>query len=333
MNGYYDASFGLLNGTVYGTAASGIVPDPGNLFGNSQAYVLVNSANANRFLPRAGTDGPQALTAAEVQQILTQALAVGLQARSQIRQPLNSAAQVSTFVVDTSGVILGMVRAPDAPVFGVDVALQKARTAAFFSGSFAGDDLSAAGMGGYVGAARSFAGAAMLTGVYAFTDRANGNLSRPYFPDGINGAPNGPFSLPINQWSIFSDGLQLDLVSNNLVQHLDFILYATPDTIAACSLVPRLANGIQIFPGSVPIYRGAVLVGGIGTSGDGVDQDDLVSFIGLNNAGGVLNTGIGNAATSIRADNLAPMGTRLRYVNCPVAPYLGQGNQDVCSGK
>jgi len=333
VNGYYDASGGLLNGTVYGTAASGIVPDSGNLFGSSQAYVLVNSANVNRFAPRAGTDGSQALTAAEVQQILTQALSVGLQARSQIRQPLNSAAQVSSFVVDTNGAVLGMVRAPDAPVFGVDVALQKARTAAFFSGSYAGNDLSAAGMGGYVGDARTFAGSAMLTGVYAFTDRANGNLSRPFFPDGIDGAPNGPFSLPLNQWSIFSDGLQLDLVSNNLVEHLDFVLYATPDTIAACTLVPRLANGIQIFPGSVPIYRGSLLVGGLGTSGDGVDQDDLVSFIGLYNAGVALGTGIANAPVGIRADNLTPMGTRLRYVNCPVDPYLGQGNQDACSGK
>ena len=120
------------------------------------------------------------------------------------------------------------MRAPDAPVFGIDVALQKARTAAFFSGAYAGNDLAAAGMGGYVGAARAFVGQAMLTGAYAFTDRANGNLSRPYYPDGIDGTPNGPFSNPINQWSIFTDGLQLDLVAANIVQHVGLHLRQQP---------------------------------------------------------------------------------------------------------
>ena len=48
---------------------------------------------------------------------------------------------------------------------------------------------------------------------------------------------------------------------------------------------PRLGNGIQIFPGSAPIYRGNMLVGGIGVSGDGIDQDDMISFLGLNNGG------------------------------------------------
>jgi uncharacterized protein GlcG (DUF336 family) len=37
---------------------------------------------------------------------------------------------------------------------------------------------------------------------------------------------------------------------------------------------------MQIFPGSVPLYKNGVLVGGIGVSGDGVDQDDLVSYMG-----------------------------------------------------
>ena len=36
-------------------------------------------------------------------------------------------------VVDRAGTVLGLIRTPDAPVFGTDVALQKARTAAFFS--------------------------------------------------------------------------------------------------------------------------------------------------------------------------------------------------------
>jgi hypothetical protein len=84
----------------------------------------------------------------------------------------------------------------------------------------------------------------------------------------------------------------------------------------------------------MPIYRGSQLVGAIGVSGDGIDQDDMVSFLGLANAGKILNTGIANAPPAIRADNLAPQGegTRLRYVNCPQAPFNGSTEQNVCAG-
>jgi hypothetical protein len=39
-------------------------------------------------------------------------------------------------------------------------------------------------------------------------------------------------------------------------------------------------NGITIFPGGFPLYRNGVLVGAIGISGDGVDQDDIVGASG-----------------------------------------------------
>ena len=39
-------------------------------------------------------------------------------------------------------------------------------------------------------------------------------------------------------------------------------------------------NGIITFPGGVPLYKDGVLVGGIGVSGDGVDQDETVAFAG-----------------------------------------------------
>ena len=48
-------------------------------------------------------------------------------------RPLDSRAQVTISVVDTNGTVLGIVRSPDAPIFGIDVSLQKARTATFFS--------------------------------------------------------------------------------------------------------------------------------------------------------------------------------------------------------
>ena len=96
----------------------------------------------------------------------------------------------------------------------------------------------------------------------------------------------------------------------------------------------QLASGI--FPGSVPIYRGNTLIGGIGVSGDGIDQDDMVSFLGLHNAGVRLNTGVANAPKAIRADQIEVQTggttTRLRYVNCPFAPFLDDPAQNVCEG-
>jgi hypothetical protein len=83
----------------------------------------------------------------------------------------------------------------------------------------------------------------------------------------------------------------------------------------------------------VPIYRGNRLVGAIGISGDGVDQDDMVAFLGLHNAGVRLNTGLGNAPREIRADTLVPNNARLRYVQCPQAPFIGSDEQNVCEGK
>ena len=43
----------------------------------------------------------------------------------------------------------------------------------------------------------------------------------------------------------------------------------------------RHQNGIVFFPGSTPVYgANGQLIGGFGVSGDGVDQDDVVTFAG-----------------------------------------------------
>ena len=78
----------------------------------------------------------------------------------------------------------------------------------------------------------------------------------------------------------------------------------------------------------MPIYRNnGDLVGGIGVSGDGIDQDDLISFLGLHNAGVELGNGVGNAPQGIRADTAArPRELRLRYVSCPFRPFLDSNN-------
>ncbi len=349
-------------GTAFGQAASGIRPDTLDYSG-LDAWVLVDAADAERFRPQSGTDGASALTAAEVEAILSEALALANRMRAQIRQPVGTPARVTVSVVDSNGAILGIVRGRDAPVFGIDVSLQKARTAAFFSSSSAAAALNGVPdatyldgglvvlrrepLSQYVDDARAFLGlpAALSDGAVAFSDRAGGNLSRPFYPDGIAGNPHGPLSKPAGEWSPFSTGLQLDLVHNAIVQHVGFVAGLVPDAPANCTgvdgfdngfalsgVIPQLANGTQIFPGSVPIYRGSDLVGAIGVSGDGVDQDDMIAFLAVHNAGEQLGT-FGNADVSIRADNLAPMGTRLRYINCPITPFIDSGEQDVCDGK
>jgi hypothetical protein len=182
----------------------------------------------------------------------------------------------------------------------------------------------------------------------AFSNRAIGNLARPSFPDGILLTPNGPLSRPYagdhrfklgrNEWSVFNVGLQLDLIANDLVKT---VLGATINDCTASfggAIAPgRLANGIQIFPGSVPVYKSGVLVGAIGVSGDGVDQDDMVAFLGLHRAGLALGGSIGNAPAAKRADRVTVErdgeALSLRYVQCPIAPFFASDDQQVCNGK
>src|SRR5205085_1789831 len=182
----------------------------------------------------------------------------------------------------TYGTVLGLVRSPDAPVFGTDVSLQKARTVAFFSNPLAAQQLQAdpdAEIPAFVDRARTFFNdPSALTGKVAFGARSIGNISRPHFPDGEVARGPGPFSRPIEDFNPFATGLQIALVKSNLLQHALFVegaLLAT-DTAQQCTLIPaaptgqrRLANGMQIFSGGVPIYRGNTLVGAIGVSGDG----------------------------------------------------------------
>jgi uncharacterized protein (TIGR03437 family) len=266
--------------------------------------------DASRYFPFKNSTSAAAvkLTATDVNTIITQAAQQAYRTRAAIRRPLGSPAEVNIAVVDTNGVVLGLFSTIDAPIFGFDVCVQKARTAAFFSGQTAATLLRTAEGGKfakYVDAAA--ADGLKLDGSVAFSDRAGGFLSRPFFPDGINGTLNGPFSKPIGEWSPFNDGLQLDLVTTALMN----VLNSAP--APSCTAIPNLPNGIQIFPGSVPLYKNGVLVGAIGVSGDGVDQDDIIASTG--------SVGF-EAPASIRADQLFVRGVRLPYVKFPRHPNL-----------
>jgi uncharacterized protein GlcG (DUF336 family) len=275
-----------------GTAASGTFTTAAR-GGQPSAFtpVSLNGVSGRTFLPvRAGSQ----LTAAEVTQILGQGAKQTSLTRAAIRQPLGSNARVSITVVDLDGSPLGFFQNDDAPNFGMDVSAQKARTANFFSSATAGDDLRKAGFAAYLG------GGVPLDGSVAYTARAVGFLAQPFYPPGINDTDPGPFSLPISVWSPFNTGLQLDLITR---------LFST----GGCTDIPRLKNGITIFPGGVPLFKGDRLVGAVGVSGDGIDQDDLIAS--ASSAGF-------EAPQARRADQLMIRGVRLPYVKFPRHPEL-----------
>ncbi len=352
--GYY-AGGGPLAGTPYATAASGYRPvtsaerAAGSVIDNADAMIVVDAAGNNRYPIRGGTDGnevAQPLSAAEVKAIAEEAFKILTRARGAIRQPRDSRMQATISIVDTRGQVLALQRAPDAPVFGTDVSLQKARSAAFLSSPRAAADLQGSGsadVAGFVQKARDFIGRQdVFTGTIAFSERPIGLLARPYFPDGQVNTANGPLSRPIASFSPFSTGLQSALILGNLQQQLGEVAGGT-EVPRRCTTLPaidgtginRLQNGLQIFPGGEPIYRGNVLVGAVGVSGDGIDQDDMVSFLGIFN-GGARVGGIGHAAQAMRISAIPFAQARngfLPYVQCPVAPFLDTSEQNVCEGK
>ena len=120
----------------------------------------------------------------------------------------------------------------------------------------------------------------------ALTNRTIGFGAQPFFPPGIDGSANGPF----------------------------FALYQT-DSAIACTQGSQAAgpnqSGIVFFPGSVPLYRNGVMVGGLGVSGDGVEQDDYVT------AGGAAGF---DAPANIRADQIMVRNVRLPYLKFPRNP-------------
>jgi len=96
---------------------------------------------------------------------------------------------------------------------------------------------------------------------HAFTPRAIGFLSQQFFPLASTKNSGGPLFRVQN-------ALSLNILSGGG--------FANPVDPAN----NPLANGMTIFPGGAPLYKDGVLVGAIGVSGDGVDQDDIITFAG-----------------------------------------------------
>ena len=135
----------------------------------------------------------------------------------------------------------------------------------------------------------------------AVTNRTVGFGSQPLFPPGIDGSGDGPF---------------FQLYLNDT---------ATPCTQGSAPFSPNTNNmsGVVFFPGSLPLYRNRVLVGGLGVSGDGVDQDDFVTAGAVDAAcgvGGPCAVPDFQAPVAIRADQIVIQGVRLPYQKFPRNP-------------
>jgi uncharacterized protein GlcG (DUF336 family) len=223
--------------------------------------------------------GPVKLTADDVTTLITQSVAMAKVTRAAIRLPIGVPARMQVGVTDLDGTVLGVFRTNDATMFSLDIVVQKGRTVTAFSdpGQPLGHQLRES-LG--VGANRDI----------AFTTRTIGFLAQPFYPPGIDGTSPGPLL-----------HVQLDLFKMQ------------PTTPPCAPSVDGNGNGITAFPGSTPLYKSGTLVGGLGISGDGVDQDDYVANAG---AAGYLPD------PSIRADQIEYRGTTLPFFKFPRQPNL-----------
>jgi uncharacterized protein GlcG (DUF336 family) len=209
-----------------------------------------------------------ALTRAQVERIVQQAVAGAGHTRAVIRLPPGRRAKMVIAVADLDGSLLALHRMPDATVFSIDVAVAKARNVVWFSGPGAADlDPRLAG--------------------HAVTNRTISFGAQPLFPAGIDGSVAGPF---------------FDLFRHDLANR--------------CSQdgqpVNPNQNGVVFFPGSIPLYDGAGhLVGGLGVSGDGVEQDDYVSYLGARGF---------RPDRGIWSDRVKLRGVRLPFLKFPRNP-------------
>jgi uncharacterized protein GlcG (DUF336 family) len=232
--------------------------------------------------PRFATpiNGQARLTAAEVTNIINFAADRVRITRAAIRLPIGTQMEAFITVVNNPNVpaveptVLGTFRTGEATLFSWDVAVQKARTVIYYStNDFLGFGFNA-----------------------AMSVRTVGFLAQCNYPPGIDGNPQGPFNGEQERFSA--------LLGNHCnPAGITFNTAATPN--------PELPNGITIFPGAFGLYRNGVLIGAIGVSGDGVDQDDIVAASGTHDF---------LAPLSIRADQFFFRGARLPYAKFPRDP-------------
>jgi uncharacterized protein GlcG (DUF336 family) len=240
------------------------------------------------------------VTAAQVVQIVNQGITQASVTRAAIRLPLSSPTRMVFAVADETGNIVGLYRMPDATVFSIDVAVAKARNVAYYANP---NELQPIDQVPGVPA-----GAALSNRTFRY-------LALPHFPEGIDAAPPGPFSI-LNDGGVdpatgLNVGPPLPASAFQSVQGYDAF---HPGTNFRDPIFPQYQNGIVFFPGSEPIYAGGGLIGGLGVSGDGVDQDDVVTAAGAARF---------EPSPFIQADQFFVNGVRLPYIKFDRNPQGG----------
>ncbi len=240
------------------------------------------------------------LTAADVVKIVDQSLQQEKITRAAIRLPVGIPSRMQVGVTDIDGNVLGLFRTNDATMFSLDIVIQKGRTVTAFS-----DPNDPSGLGKRLRDNLHIRETAPL----AVTSRTLEFLAQQFYPPGITGTTPGPlfcddFQLPPPH-PPFPEKRPAAVLPYCLQQQLYF---AAPSPNCG----PH-GNGITLFPGSTPLYKGGVLVGGLGISGDGVDQDDFVTNAG---AAGFL------PANAIRATSIKFRGAFLPFFKYPRHPTL-----------
>jgi uncharacterized protein GlcG (DUF336 family) len=263
---------GVVLPAVTNTAPPGGI-GTGTAAGGTWVIAATNGTGAPEFGDLVAPTAGSALSAADVKTILDNAEAEANLTRAAIRLPEGSRARMVIAVADLDGKIIGLRRMDDSAVFSIDVAASKARNMVYFNSS-----------------ARS---AADLNGVPVGTAVTNRTISfgaQPLFPPGIDD-------------STISPGPFFDLYLNDA---------ANPCSLGLGSGLSSGNNsGVVFFPGSAGLYKSGVLVGGLGVSGDGVDQDDFVTSAGTKGF---------EAPDAMRADQVLIEGVRLPYFKFPRNP-------------
>lgn len=208
------------------------------------------------------------LTADDVRAMVERGIVEANRVRAAIRLPLDNTAKMVFSVTDEDGNVLGLYRMPDATTFSIDVAVAKARNVAYYAD------------------ANAIQPEDVLTNVpagTAFTNRTFRYVTLPRFPQGIDGYAPGPFSI-LNDPGTLSNGRTVEPTTPSQYTSIQGFDAFHPGSNFHDPSNPANQNGIVFFPGSAPVYKDTngdgirELVGGLGVSGDGVDQDDDVTF-------------------------------------------------------
>ncbi len=206
------------------------------------------------------------ITASDVELIINSGIEQAFDTRAAIRLPVGQRTRMVFAVADKTGKIVGLYRMPDATIFSIDVAVAKARNVAYYANA---DDLQPIDRVDDVPLGT------------AFTNRSFRYLAEPRFPIGIDGTPPAPFSQLLDGGADPLTGLQVGArLPASAYQSVYGYDAFNPGTNFRDKTDINNANGIVFFPGSASLYKNGKLVGGFGVSGDGVDQDDIVTGAG-----------------------------------------------------